>query len=69
MGETQESAVKKVVQASERRGKPITDDDAREALSREYNQFLIDSFNPQGPAPDISTEKADRIVEDWLGKH
>jgi len=66
MSETMGSAVKKVVLAAERMGLRVTDEQAREAIARENDEYVIDVFNPMTPIPDLPKETIDRYAESLL---
>ena len=66
MSETMGSAVKKVVLAAGRMGLLVTDAQAREAIARENDEYVINVFNPMTPIPDISSETIDRYAESLL---
>ena len=68
MSETMGSVVKKVVLAAEQLGLRITDEQAREAITRENDDFITDAFNPMTPMPDIPKETIDRYAESLLDK-
>jgi hypothetical protein len=63
MTESNSSIVYKVKTAAAQRGKTVTDEEAREAIAREYNEFVIDAYNPTTPAPDVSRAAIDRAVD------
>ncbi len=66
MSETMGSAVKNVVLAAKRMGLLVTDVQAREAIARENDEFVIDTFNPMTPISDLSSETIDRYAESLL---
>jgi hypothetical protein len=66
MSETMGSAVRKVVLAAKRMGLLVTDAQAREAIARENDEFVIDIFNPMTPISDLSSETIDRCAESLL---
>jgi hypothetical protein len=66
MSETMGSAVKKVVLAAGRMGLLVTDAQAREAIARENDEYIINAFNPMTPIPDLSNETIDRYAESML---
>jgi hypothetical protein len=66
MSETMGSAVKKVVLAAARMGLLVTDTQAREAIARENDEYVIDAFNPMTPVLDLSEETIDRYAESLL---
>jgi hypothetical protein len=66
MSETMGSAVKKVVLAAERMGLLVTDAQAREAIARENDEYVIGAFNPMTPIPELSGETIDRYAESLL---
>jgi hypothetical protein len=66
MSETMGSVVKKVVLADKRIGLQVTDAQAREAIARENNDYVINTFNPLMPVPDVSSETIDRYAESLL---
>jgi hypothetical protein len=66
MSETMGSAVKKVVLAAGRMGLLVTDAQAREAIARENDEYIINAFNPMTPIPDLPNETIDRYAESML---
>ena len=66
MSETMGSVVKKVVLADKRIGLQVTDAQAREAIARENNDYVINTFNPLMPVPAVSSETIDRYAESLL---
>jgi len=66
MSETMGSAVKKVVLAAKRMGLLVTDAQAREAIARENDEYVISVFNPMTPIPDLSSETIDRYADSLL---
>lgn len=66
MSETMGSAVKRVVLAVERMGLRVTDEQARKAIARENDDYVINVFNPTTPVPDIPKETIDRYAESLL---
>ena len=66
MSETMGSVVKKVVLANMRIGLQVTDAQAREAIARENNDYVRNTFNPIMPVPDVSSETIDRYAESLL---
>jgi hypothetical protein len=60
------SAVKKVVLAAARMGVLVTDAQAREAIARENDDYVINVFNPMMPVPGLSSETIDRYAESLL---
>jgi hypothetical protein len=66
MPETMGSVVEKVILAAERVGLRVTDAQAREAIARENDEFVINTFNPRMPVPDIPKETIDRYAESLL---
>jgi len=66
MSETMGSAVKKVVLAAGRMGLLVTDAQAREAIARENDEYVINVFNPMTPIPVLSSETIDRYAESLL---
>jgi hypothetical protein len=66
MPETMGSVVEKVILAAERVGLRVTDAQAREAIARQNDEFVINTFNPLMPVPDISEETIDRYAESLL---
>jgi hypothetical protein len=63
MSETMGSAVKKVVLAAARMGLLVTDAQAREAIARENDDYVINVFNPMTPIRDLPRETIDRYAE------
>jgi hypothetical protein len=66
MSETMGSAVKKVVLATKRMGLLVTDAQAREAIARENDDYVINVFTPITPVPDLSKKVIDRYAESLL---
>ena len=66
MSETMGSVVTKVVLADKRIGLQVTDAQAREAIARENNDYVINTFNPLMPVPDVSSETIDRYAKSLL---
>jgi hypothetical protein len=60
------SVVKRVVLADMRIGLQVTDAQAREAIARENNDYVRNTFNPIMPVPDVSSETIDRYAESLL---
>jgi hypothetical protein len=46
-----------------KQGKNLTDDQIREAIARDYNDFLVSAYDPSTPAPELSRDKMDGIAE------
>jgi hypothetical protein len=63
MAETKGDVIKKVVLAASGRGKRVTDDEAREAIARQFNDFVLESFDPRTPAPNVPRKAIDDAVE------
>jgi hypothetical protein len=63
MSETMGSVINKVVLAAERMGLLVTDKQAREAIARQNDDYVIDAFNPVTPMPDLPRETIDRYAE------
>ena len=63
MSETMGSVINKVVLAAERMGLLVTDKQAREAIARQNDDYVIDAFNPLTPMPDLPGETIDRYAE------
>jgi hypothetical protein len=68
MPETMGSVIDKVVLAAERMGLLVTDKQAREAIARENDDYLINTFNPKMPMPDLPREQIDSYAESLLDK-
>ena len=68
MSETMGSVVRKVVLAARRLGLRITEEQARQAIARENDDFFKDAFNPTTPMPDIPQKTIDRYAESLLDK-
>jgi hypothetical protein len=66
MSETMGSVVKRVVLADMRIGLQVTDAQAREAIARQNNDYVRNTFNPIMPVPDVSSETIDRYAESLL---
>jgi hypothetical protein len=66
MSETMGSVVTKVVLADKRIGLHVTDAQAREAIAWENDDYVINTFNPLMPVPDVSSETIDRYAKSLL---
>ena len=66
MSETMGSVVKKVVLAAEQMGLLVTDAQAREAIARENDDYVINVFTPTTPVPDLPQKTIDRYAESLL---
>ena len=66
MTETMGSVVKKVVLADERMGLHVTNEQARKAIARENDEYVINAFNPMMPVPAVPKETIDRYAESLL---
>jgi hypothetical protein len=64
--ETMGSTVRKVVLAAERMGLLVTDVQAREAIARHNDDYVINIFNPMTPVPDLPRQTIDRYAESLL---
>jgi hypothetical protein len=47
-------------------GLVVTDAQAREAIARENDDYVINVFNPTTPVPDLPNETIDRYAESLL---
>jgi hypothetical protein len=63
MSESWGDVVKKLKAVAAERGKPITDEVAKEVIMREYRVLFADGFDPIDPAPEISAEEYDNMVD------
>ena len=63
MAETKGELVQKLATTVRQSGKHVTDEQAREALAREYNDFVVEAYDPSTPAPELSREQRDEIAE------
>jgi uncharacterized NAD-dependent epimerase/dehydratase family protein len=63
MAETKGELVKKIAATVRQNGKHVTDEQAREAIAREYNDFVVEAYDPSTPAPELSREQRDEIAE------
>jgi cytochrome c-type biogenesis protein CcmH/NrfF len=54
MAETKAELVQKLASTVRQNGKHVTDEQAREALARDYGDFVAAVYDPQTPAPAIS---------------
>ena len=63
MAETWGDVVKKLKAVSAERGKPITDDQAQELITREYRQLFPEGYDPIDPAPEISDEEYENMAD------
>jgi hypothetical protein len=66
MSETMGSVVKKVVLADKRMGLHVTNEQAREAIARENDEYVLNAFNPMTPVPAVLRETIDRYAESLL---
>ncbi len=66
MSETMGSVINKVVHAAERMGLLVTDEQAREAIARQNDDYFIDAFNAMTPMPDHPRETIDRYAQSLL---
>jgi len=63
MAETWGDVVEKLKAVAGERGKPITDEQAKEVITREYRELFPEGFDPIDPAPDISDEEYDNLAD------
>jgi hypothetical protein len=63
MAETWGDVVKKLKAVAAERGKPITDEEAKEVITGEYRELFPDGFDPIDPAPEISAEEYDNMAD------
>jgi hypothetical protein len=63
MAETWGDVVKKLKAVAAERGKSITDEVAKEAITREYRVLFADGFDPIDPAPEISAEEYENMAD------
>ena len=60
------SVVQKVVLAAERMGLIVTEAQAREAIARVNDDYVINVFTPTTPVPDLPKETINRYAESLL---
>lgn len=63
MAETWGDIVNKLKSMAAERGKPITDDQAKQVILREYRVLFAEGFDPDDPAPEISAEEYDNMAD------
>ena len=63
MAETWGDVVKKLKAVAAERGKPITDEQATQVFAREYRDLFPDGYDPIDPAPEISAEEYENLVD------
>jgi len=63
MAETKGELVQKLATTVRQSGKHVTDEQAREAVAREYNDFVVEAYDPSTPAPELSRKQRDEIAE------
>ncbi|HXS74925.1 MAG TPA: hypothetical protein VN753_02030 [Terracidiphilus sp.] len=63
MAETWGDVVKKLKAVAAERGKPITDGEAKEVIAREYHELFAEGFDALHPAPEISAEAYESMVD------
>jgi hypothetical protein len=63
MAETKGELVQKLATTVRQNGKHVTDEQAREAVAREYNDFVVEAYDPSTPAPELSREQRDENAE------
>lgn len=63
MAETWGDIVKKLKAVAAERGKPITDERAKEVITREYRVLFAEGFDPLHPAPEISAEEYENLAD------
>jgi hypothetical protein len=69
MSETMGSVINKVVLAAERMGLLVTDEQAREAIARQNDDYVADAYNPVTPyRTDLPRETIDRYAQSLLDR-
>jgi hypothetical protein len=63
MAETWGDAVERLRAVAAERGKQITDEQAKEVITREYRDLFPEGFDPDGPAPEISAEEYENMAD------
>jgi hypothetical protein len=63
MAETWGDVVKKLRAVAGERGKAITDEEAKEVITREYRELFPEGFDGDHPAPEISAEEYDNLAD------
>jgi hypothetical protein len=63
MAETWGDVVKKLRAVGGERGKAITDEEAKEVITREYRDLFPEGFDADHPAPEISAEEYDNLAD------
>jgi len=63
MAETWGDIVKKLKAVTAERGKPVTDEKAKQVITREYRELFPEGFDPIDPAPEISAEEYENMAD------
>jgi len=63
MAETWGDAVQRLRAVAAERGKQITDEQAKEVITREYRELFPEGFDPDDPAPEISAEEYENMAD------
>lgn len=63
MAETWGDVVKRLKAVTAERWKPITDEVAKEVITREYRMLFADGFDPLDPAPEIAAEEYENMAD------
>ena len=63
MAETKAELVRKLASTVNQNGKHVTDEQVRDALAREHNDFVTEAYDPSTPAPVMSRKQRDDIAE------
>jgi hypothetical protein len=63
MAETWGDAVERLRAVAAERGKQITDEQAKEVITREYRGLFPEGFDPDGPASEISAEEYENMAD------
>lgn len=63
MAETWGDVIKKLKAVAAERGKPITDEEAKEVITGEYRELFPEGFDPIDPAPEISAEEYENMAD------
>ena len=63
MAETWGDVVRKLKAVAAERGKQITDEQAKEVITREYRELFPEGYDPIDPAPEISAEEYENLAD------
>jgi hypothetical protein len=63
MAETWGDVVETLKAIAAERGKAITDEEAKEVITREYRELFPEGFDADHPAPEISSEEYENLAD------